>query len=495
MIRYLPGSIVTIAASISNGGGASLAAAEQDTRRWITAVVVGEPQVNMNMQAGAQVREGGSVISAAGKPLADYMDTREHAPAVCRGSQRAGCGTESECAAARDHARDSGGTLLVPHHRRRDFRQRPAKPGFERTRAIARSGLRSRFGFPAGTDVGLAGRTGRWGNYANAYAGSGVSDNLCGFSFGTTDVSGSAAAPAGNSPMLNVFGTGNGVPPTNGINLVYSVGTTGAADHRPATGDASYTGTACLPALRTQGDSAMAASVSAVRVSAKLQNKPTIIVQGRSDSLIPVNHSSRAYLAQNSISDGADSRLSLYEITNGQHFDAFPSVAGFDTRFIPVHCYYLQALNLMWDHLKRGAPLPPSQVVRTTPRGGAPGQAPQLTATNLPAITNTPGANAIAVGNGVVDIRIEGTSHCRSLFALQSGSNAAIPWCISSLPTVMLCISGAPSAPPGTRRDHDFSSMAYRRLAALDLRSWAGIIYPTSIYTVLSNGLWIASQS
>ena len=59
------------------------------------------------------------------------------------------------------------------------------------------------------------------------------------------------------------------------------------------------------------------------------------------------------------------SQLSLYEITNGQHFDAFLSVAGFDTRFVPVHYYNIQALNLMWNHLKNGAPLPPSQVVHT----------------------------------------------------------------------------------------------------------------------------------
>ena len=35
-------------------------------------------------------------------------------------------------------------------------------------------------------------------------------------------------------------------------------------------------------------------------------------------------------------------------MTNGQHFDAFLSVAGFDTRFVPLHYYNIQALNLMW---------------------------------------------------------------------------------------------------------------------------------------------------
>ncbi|MBG0873930.1 hypothetical protein KDX27_23335 [Burkholderia cenocepacia] len=57
------------------------------------------------------------------------------------------------------------------------------------------------------------------------------------------------------------------------------------------------------------------------------------------------SRASRAYLAQNSLADRARSQLSFYEITNGQHFDAFLSVAGFDTRFIPVRYYYLQALD------------------------------------------------------------------------------------------------------------------------------------------------------
>jgi hydroxybutyrate-dimer hydrolase len=72
-VRYEPGSITTIAASVSNGGGASLEAAEQDTRGWITAVVVGEPQVNVRMPHRARVLEGGQPIEEAGKPLADYV--------------------------------------------------------------------------------------------------------------------------------------------------------------------------------------------------------------------------------------------------------------------------------------------------------------------------------------------------------------------------------------------------------------------------------------
>ena len=139
-------------------------------------------------------------------------------------------------------------------------------------------------------------------------------------------------------------------------------------------------------------------------MNANLHGKPTIIVQGRADTLVPINHASRPYLGLNQLSEGGASKLSFYEVTNAQHFDAFLGVAGFDSRFVPLHYYNLQALNLMWSHLKNGTPLPPSQVIHTIPRGGAPGAAPALTTANLPAIAANPGVNAITVSNGAVNV-------------------------------------------------------------------------------------------
>ena len=139
-------------------------------------------------------------------------------------------------------------------------------------------------------------------------------------------------------------------------------------------------------------------------MNANLHGKPAIIVQGRADALVPINHASRPYLGANQVARASRASLSFYEITNGQHFDAFLSVAGFDTRFVPVHYYNIQALNLMWNHLKNGAPLPPSQVVRTVPRGGTAGAAPALTTANLPAISASPGSNAISVIGGAVNV-------------------------------------------------------------------------------------------
>ena len=65
---------------------------------------------------------------------------------------------------------------------------------------------------------------------------------------------------------------------------------------------------------------------------------------------------------------------SYIEVTNAQHFDTFIPFTGFDTRFVPLHGYFVQAMDAMYAHLKNGTALPPSQVVRATPRGGVAGR-------------------------------------------------------------------------------------------------------------------------
>lgn len=402
-IRYRPGDITTIAASVSNGGGASLAAAEQDTQGYITAVVVGEPQINVRLAPNAAVQQSGGAVPSFGRPLADYASLAN---------------LLQPCAAAAGAAAGAPYLGALPLAQTQALRQ-------QRCATLAAAGIVSgqdqasqandalnqlhAAGYLPDSDLLQAPM---WDSqaipaiavtYANAYTRSRVSDNLCNFSFATTSpATGAVAAPA-VSPMGNLFGLGNGVPPTNGINLVFN-GAAGGVDHRLATPDASFAGALCLRQLWTANQLGIGANVDAVRVNANLQRKPAIIVHGRSDALVPVNHASRAYVAQNSLSEGGASQLAFYEVTNAQHFDAFLPVAGFDTRFIPLHYYNLQALNLMWSHLKNGAALPPSQVVRTIPRGGTPGAAPPLSASNLPPIAASPGANAIRAGGGVVDV-------------------------------------------------------------------------------------------
>jgi hydroxybutyrate-dimer hydrolase len=155
---------------------------------------------------------------------------------------------------------------------------------------------------------------------------------------------------------------------------------------------AALTATATSTRPTLAQSQAVQAGIGEVLLNGKLQGKPTIIVAGRSDALVPVNNNARAYTAFNRSVDGASSAVSYIEVTNAQHFDTFNSFSGFDNRFISLHVYFVRAMDAMYARLKNGTALPPSQVVRATPRGGLPGAAPAVTAGNLPAIATAPAA-------------------------------------------------------------------------------------------------------
>ena len=150
------------------------------------------------------------------------------------------------------------------------------------------------------------------------------------------------------------------------------------------------------PALQTLSDQ-IRQGLGEVQLTAKLKDTPAIIVHGRSDTLIPINHSSRAYYGKNQLMAKGATQLRYIEVTNAQHFDTFIDSAafpGYNELYIPLHVYLQQAMNLMYDHLKNGAPLPPSQVVHTTPRGAG---APPITSSNVPPILQAPAAGNLIV--------------------------------------------------------------------------------------------------
>jgi hydroxybutyrate-dimer hydrolase len=160
----------------------------------------------------------------------------------------------------------------------------------------------------------------------------------------------------------------------------------------PSTGmqDLNVDGAVCLRDLLT--NATVRASIDAAKRTGNLRGKPAVIVHGRSDTLVPPNHTSRPYYALNKTVEGDASKLVYYEVKNAQHFDAFLPLAGYDTRLVPVHRYFVQAMDLMYAHLKSGSALPPSQVIRTVPRGGSAGAAPLIGLVNVPSINFAPPA-------------------------------------------------------------------------------------------------------
>jgi hydroxybutyrate-dimer hydrolase len=124
-------------------------------------------------------------------------------------------------------------------------------------------------------------------------------------------------------------------------------------------------------------------------------------VTGRADGILPPNHTSRAYFGLNRLVEGDQSRLSYVEVKNAQHLDALIPVPGFSTEYVPLHHYFLEALNLVFTHLEEGGALPPSQVVRPRPR--ATPEMP-LTLDDLPPIAQAPdeGDRILFTGDAVV---------------------------------------------------------------------------------------------
>jgi hydroxybutyrate-dimer hydrolase len=391
---------IVIASSVSNGAGAALAAAEEDTAGLIDGVAVGEPQVQMTVPSSIVIQRGATPVSGGGKNLYDYFtiaDLYEPCAALASASSTAvgvsgivlvnAAAAANRCAALAAKGLITGST---PTAQGDAALAKMLASGWE---AEAIPFMPTHYLF-AVLPVALT--------YANTYAKASVKDNLCGYSFGGTPAAGVASAITATQ-AAQIFGTGNGVPPTSGLVIINNNSVGGAAvdaaSITPSTGkaDYNYDGAQCLSdllAAQSTAGTTLRASIEASKRSGNLRGKPAIIVHGRSDTLIPVNHTSRPYYAMNkSVESG--SKLAYYEVTNAQHFDSFvgtAAFAGYDTRLIPLHRYFLQAMDILYANLKNGTAIPASQVVRTTPRGGTPGAAPAITAANVPPIAATPAA-------------------------------------------------------------------------------------------------------
>jgi hydroxybutyrate-dimer hydrolase len=156
------------------------------------------------------------------------------------------------------------------------------------------------------------------------------------------------------------------------------------------------------------GRAALLAGVRAgqdeVVMTARVGNRPVIIVHGRADSLIPVNHASRAYYAVNQRDRAGRDELRYYELQHGNHFDAYLMLPGFADGYVPMQPWMLRALDALYERLRAGTALPPSQVIRSRPRGRIGGTVPPLDETHLGSLRANPGADAIGFRAGVLTV-------------------------------------------------------------------------------------------
>ena len=405
------GNTIVIASSASNGAGAALAAAELDTGGLISGIAVSEPQVQLAPDSRVTVKRGTTSLVGTGRTLYDYF-TLANLMQPCAGLLSTATNVfntlnptiaANRCTALRTAGLITGTTT--------------AEMAASAMNALLAAGFQpenndlqaSMYSF-AELPVTMA--------YAGAYGRFSVKDNICGYSYGSPGGAASTTpgAPVAVAPsaLATIFGTGNGVPPTGAIAIINNNSVGGplvdaASISAGGVQDYNTAGALCLRELWT-GTSANAKRVQqgvgevAVR-NGNLRGKPALIVHGRSDTLIPVNFTSRPYFGINKIVEGANSKLSYIEVTNAHHFDSFLSFPGYSDRLIPLHRYFIQAMDMMYANLKSGAALPASQVVRTIPRGMTGTAVNPISAANVPPIKVAPAAgDQITFANNTVTI-------------------------------------------------------------------------------------------
>jgi len=411
LITIKPKKTLVIASSVSNGGGSSVRAAEQDTKGLIDGVAVSEPNVNPVVDTGFTIVQGtGTAITEHSRSLFEYTTAlavyqgcanqapaiRDDAPLnflntpavrdnICNSLASKGLLSGAASATIDDYAIEAQRIL------NEDFGIQPEQNLLAPVH----------FASKVAQSISMT--------YANAYGRAGVEDRVCGLSFAATDKDNAyAVRPLTPTEEAAAFATSNGIPPTAGVDIVYddSEGEPTAlpTSVSPSSSQMDYGLDAllCLHGLAlgrdaitgnalTGADAALADAISEgiedIRATGNLRGKPAVFVTGRADAILPINHTSRPYFGLNQRVEGADSELRYYEVLNAHHLDILNQFNGIGSRYVPLHHYYFQALDLVWERLTNGTPLPPSQVVRAVARGD---MATPLAQSNLPAVAAQP---------------------------------------------------------------------------------------------------------
>ena len=372
-----------IAAGISNGGNAALRALEHDRDGFFDAGVVAEPSAAVERAAGeVAVQSGASVQRFQARGIYDYV-TLHHLLQPCA------------VLADMDPAAPFAGALLVARPLNEVWCADLARAG-EVTGADAaaqardaRAQLLAAGIHPDALRLGVMNlQFGLWSSvaatYAQAYSRSGVGAPPCGLSFAATDAAGLPRAYS-DAEWARAFSDVNGIAPSAGIGVVRADPLTGQRSVLAAVMPQSAR---CLRGLLVASP-ALQAGIAGIQMTAKPGRRPVLILHGRGDGLVSVNHSSRAYVAANWRQAGAAPRtndgLHYYEIRRGQHFDAFLPLPGLRDHYVPMQPLLNAAFAALHARLTRGTPLPPSQAVDS-------------------ALRADPGADAILWRNGTLVI-------------------------------------------------------------------------------------------
>jgi hydroxybutyrate-dimer hydrolase len=353
---FTPRNTLVIGAGISNGGGAVLRALERDHGGFFDGAVVAEPNVAVEAAVGAfRVQEAGETRSVGVRGLYDYATLH---------ALLQPCAVLAEDAAAMPLA-----ALLAPARARQEawcaaLERQDLVEGVDvnaQARA-AREQLLAAGIHPDALRLGAMNlQFGLWtsvaSTYVAAYSRAPAAGHPCGLVFAAVDTVGRPRALT-DAELTRAFADLNGIPPGGGVAILRrmddkTVSTAAAADI-----DVVRCLRRALPDLRD--------GLARIAMTAQTGRRPLVVLHGRDDSLVPVNHAARAYAVANWRALGVGEGLRYYEIPGVQHFDAFLALPGLRGRYRPMQAHLNAALDLLHERLTAGRPLPPSQIVRET---------------------------------------------------------------------------------------------------------------------------------
>ncbi len=338
-----------IAASISNGGAASLNAGELDNNGLFDGIVVAEPNIYLRNNKNLSISENKIQFTNKKDSSFDYFIAKNlYGPCALLSEKAKQAPLANHPAIVSAQLEQWCSNLKKDGFLTTNNQQELAQEAWKKITDI--SGDRKSTLDPMMHVIDL------WpalaATYSNQFGRYRMADNLCSVYFSATDKLGNPISLV-QFEREKLFATSNGIPPTAGIKLVSS------------NNSSRYQQAKCF--YQASSNQQIEKGVSEVMASADLNKIPTIIIHGQDDNLINPNLSSRRYYA-NAKSNSANPTIRYYEVTNAQHFDAFAALPMYATEFIPLHYYFEKSLDLMMEHLINGKPLPPSQVVKTKTR-------------------------------------------------------------------------------------------------------------------------------
>jgi hydroxybutyrate-dimer hydrolase len=366
-----PRNTLIIAAGISNGGGAVLRALEVDRYGFFDGAVAAEPNVAVEAAVGEfLLREPDEAA-----PADTARDTSE--PSDAAGARRVSVrglydyaslhALLQPCAAlAEDAARIPLGAVLALNPALGPWCDSLARDGLVAgtTRAAQAADARRQL-LEAGVHAdalrlgAINLQFGLWpsvtSTYVAAYAQAPANAHPCGLSFAAVDPLGQPR-PLSDAELARAFSDFNGIAPGGGVAILRAAADGSRSIGAAAALDAQRCLRAQLPAL--------AGGLAAIQMRGAAGRRPVIVLHGRDDSLVAVNHSARAYVVAHALATRGRGELRYYELPGVQHFDAFLALPGLDGRYRPMQSPLNAALDLLHARLVQRAPLPPSQVVR-----------------------------------------------------------------------------------------------------------------------------------